>query len=232
MGKNKVITEDMVQDSAEDFLGEVISEQALPILQTELLPKQLELGWIYKAIKEGQDYILPPYPLSRIQNRILEWNNVRGNFEYDALAEADMYKSEIEEGDIAIALFEESISDSDKCKYKCEEIDSWCDREVVFTGTLAKSALAEAPLTEELLKYYEEYKQIPKIVKELGFDFKKCMIETLLEIESRQQDPEQIIRWKNQGGSLGEKWQKWREQPEETLYKADYKKCKIKDCCK
>lgn len=232
MAKNKVITEDTVLDLGEDFLGKVILEQALPIIQRELLPKQLELGWIYKAIKEGQDYILPQYPLSKIQNRILEWNNVRGNFEYDALAELEMMNEEDDEEKFAIESFNEAILEEDKCKAMCERLDALCDKEVVFTGTLAKSGLVEAPLTEELLKYYEEYKQIPKIVKELGFEFKKCMIETLLEIESRQQDPEQKLRWKNQGGSLGEKWQKWREQPEETLYKADYKKCKIKDCCK
>ena len=228
MAKKEIIVEEVVVETP------IIEAQVeiTPIAQTELLPKQLELGALYQAIKEGQPYDTPNYVLGKIQERILQWNNVRGNFEYDALAEADMYKSEIDEGDLAIALFEEAVSDSDKCKYKCEEIDSWCDRYVFFVGTLAKSALDEAPLSGELVTYYEEFKQIPQIVKDLGFDFVQCMNETLLEIESRKQDPEQVIRWEAQGGSLGEKWQKWREQPEETLYKADYKSSKIGECCK
>ncbi len=57
----------------------------------------------------------------------------------------------------------------------------------------------------------------------LGVDIECALDETLKEIESRQQDPEQAKEWAENGPSG--KWQKWKDQPKETLYKADYTKC-------
>ena len=55
----------------------------------------------------------------------------------------------------------------------------------------------------------------------MGYDLDKVMLEVVKEISSRQQDPQQAVRdWSD------EKWQKWREQPLGTLYKADFSKCK------
>jgi D-mannonate dehydratase len=62
-------------------------------------------------------------------------------------------------------------------------------------------------------------------IESLGYNFNCVMDETVKEISSRQQDPEQKVKWSTVG-SQGEKWQKWKEQPKETLYKADYNKCK------
>ena len=57
----------------------------------------------------------------------------------------------------------------------------------------------------------------------LGVDIECAFDETLKEIESRKQDPEQAKEWAENGPSG--KWQKWKKQPKETLYKANYKKC-------
>jgi len=47
--------------------------------------------------------------------------------------------------------------------------------------------------------------------------------EVIKTISSRKQDPEQAARdWSN------EKWNKWLEQPEDTLYKENFSHCKIK----
>lgn len=65
-------------------------------------------------------------------------------------------------------------------------------------------------------------------INELGtmkYNGKKCMKETIKEISSRDQDPFQKDIW-NKNGASG-KWQKWQEQPKETLYVADYSKCKL-----
>ena len=173
-----------------------------------LLPKQIELGNLYKAILNNEPYEVGTYKLAETQLEILKWNAVRNNVGYDAQAELDMYQSE--------ALEEEVAEDT------YEIIDSLADRVVVMTGTLAKSGMHEEELTPELLELLEEYKTIPKRVKEMGFCFRKVMEETLKEINSRVQDPEQVRVWAEEGASG--KWQKWLSQNPDTLYKADYSK--------
>ena len=65
-------------------------------------------------------------------------------------------------------------------------------------------------------------------INELGtmkYNGKKCMKETIKEISSRDQDKEQKENWlKN--GAIG-KWQKDSSQDKDTLYVADYSKCKL-----
>lgn len=209
-------------------LDEVLEQET----KVEFLPKQIELGNIYKAMIDKQPYNIGNYALAKIQERILDWNFQRGHLSYDASAEIDNYKEEIEEGALAKELFDEALLDDEKCKFIQEYIDSYCDRYVFGTGFLAKSYINNQPLEGQLLEYYQEFTKIPNIVKELGFDFVKCMDECLKEISSRKQDPDQKLKWEAQGGSLGEKWQKDLNQNPDTLYKADYKKCRIKECCK
>ena len=209
-------------------LDEVLEQEPL----VEFLPKQIELGVIYKAMINKQPYNIGNYALAKIQEKILDWNFQRENLSYDASTEIDNYKEEIEEGILAKELFDEALTDNEKCKYMQEYIDSFCDRYVFGTGFLAKSYINNQPIEGQLLKYYQEFVKIPNIVKELGFDFVKCMDECLKEISSRKQDPVQKLKWEAQGGSLGEKWQKDLNQNPDTLYKADYKKCRIKECCK
>ena len=208
----------------EELPTEILVEE-LPTDKFELKPKQVELAKYYSAMINNEPYILPTYVLASVQDRILKWNLVRGNTEFNALKEVEMYEEELDEENLAMELltFAENQEELDSATY--ERIDALCDKYVIFTGTLAKSGMVEAPLME-LARYYEDYLNITKTVKELGFDFIKCMSETLFEIESRQQDPEQKLLWE-QRGSNGEKWQKWKEQPEDTLYKANYSKCRI-----
>ena len=65
-------------------------------------------------------------------------------------------------------------------------------------------------------------------INELGtmkYNGKKCMKETIKEISSREQDKDQKENWlKN--GAVG-KWQKDSSQDKETLYIANYSKCKL-----
>lgn len=65
-------------------------------------------------------------------------------------------------------------------------------------------------------------------INELGtmkYNGKKCMKETIKEISSREQDKDQKQNWlKN--GAVG-KWQKDNSQDKETLYIANYSKCKL-----
>ena len=209
-------------------LDEVLEQETKVVFLT----KQTELGNIYKDMIEKHPYNIGNYALAKIQERILDWNLQRGHLSYDASTEIDNYTEEIGEGVLAKELFDEALTDDEKCKYMQEYIDSFCDRYVFGTGFLAKSYINNQPIEGQLLEYYQEFVKIPNIVKELGFDFVKCMDECLKEISSRKQDPDQKLKWEAQGGSLGEKWQKDLNQNPDTLYKADYKKGRIKECCK
>lgn len=65
-------------------------------------------------------------------------------------------------------------------------------------------------------------------INELGtmkYNGKKCMKETIKEISSREQEPQQKEEWSKNGANG--KWLKWQEQPKDTLYAADYSKCKL-----
>lgn len=60
----------------------------------------------------------------------------------------------------------------------------------------------------------------------MGYDADLTLSETILEIDSRKQDPIQKEMW-DKWGDDNTKWKKWSEQPKETLYKADYSRCKL-----
>jgi len=95
-------------------------------------------------------------------------------------------------------LMEELGVEFKDAKNEDEMVDALCDIIVVATGALYK----------------------------LGYSPELTMDETLKEIESRMQDPDQAEQWDWYGVPEGAKWQKWKEQPKNTLYKADYSKCK------
>lgn len=63
------------------------------------------------------------------------------------------------------------------------------------------------------------------MMNQMGYDYKKCMLETIKEISSREQDPIQKEEWLKNGPSG--KWQKNKQQNPDTLYKADYESCKL-----
>ena len=58
-----------------------------------------------------------------------------------------------------------------------------------------------------------------------GYDSDKVSEEVFLEINSREQDPTQKTDWEKNGASG--KWKKNPLQNPETLYKADFDKCKL-----
>ena len=65
-------------------------------------------------------------------------------------------------------------------------------------------------------------------INELGtmkYNGKKCMKETIKEISSREQDKDQKENWLKNGAV--EKWQKDTSQDKDTLYVANYSKCKL-----
>jgi hypothetical protein len=64
-----------------------------------------------------------------------------------------------------------------------------------------------------------------KIINDMGYDYVRCMRETIKEISSRMQDPIQMKDWAVNGANG--KWLKDPNQPESTKYKADYDSCKI-----
>ena len=198
-------------------------------IRDSLLPKQIELGGYYKHKLDGADFTEPNYPMWNIQKAILDWNLVRGNVVYDALAELDMYEKEAQEAEEPYDYLRnlEGLTEEQILDFKCEIVDSICDRYVVMTGTLAKSGYDEAPLSGENLTNYLDEFVLPKALMEdygIEFDFKMAMEETIKEISARVQDPIQKSEWEL-NGSNGQKWEKWKDQPEETLYKADYVKC-------
>lgn len=61
----------------------------------------------------------------------------------------------------------------------------------------------------------------------LGYDPTLVMKETLKEINSRKQDPEQKKRWESSSERPKEKWKKDVNQDPSTLYTANYKLCKL-----
>ena len=65
-------------------------------------------------------------------------------------------------------------------------------------------------------------------IRKLGFDPEWALLETIKEITSRKQDPVQRAEWQNGRRQDGEKWLKWKGQPVDTLYSADYNIAKIR----
>ena len=61
----------------------------------------------------------------------------------------------------------------------------------------------------------------------LGFNPELCLKQTVKEISSRLQCPEQAARWAMNNKQPGEKWLKNPSQPQSTLYAADYSTCKL-----
>ena len=221
------INEDLTQDELDTLYGvgllgiaeqeeaEAVATEAQAQLP-ELNPKQIELGLQFATKLLGEDYEIPNYKLADIQAQIIDWNIFRNNIDYDEASELDMYASEAQEEIDADGNIDEIL-------------DSLCDRTVLMVGALAKSGYANKGLSEAMLVNYEEFKKIPKLVKSLGYCFRKAMKECLAEINSREQDPQQAKDWAENGASG--KWEKWAQQSPDTLYKADYSKALIcKDC--
>ena len=106
-------------------------------------------------------------------------------------------------GDTAVAKLKEELQelvDGIATNNTNEIVDALSDTIVIATGELTK------------LKYN------PELV----------LKQTVKEISSRQQDPEQAKAWAAGNKQPGEKWNKDKSQDPSTLYTADYSTCKFK----
>ena len=106
-------------------------------------------------------------------------------------------------GDTAVAKLREELQelvDGIAIGNTDEIVDALSDIIVIATGELTK------------LKYN------PELV----------LKQTVKEISSRQQDPEQAKAWAAGNKQPGEKWNKDKSQDPSTLYTADYSTCKFK----
>ena len=137
-----------------------------------------------------------------ILNGIIEWQKTRHLDEggYNPQQSAYNFLEELAEGSgyptIACKVIAKELSREFTQGAPFEEIvDSRCDLIVFAIGDLLK----------------------------LGVNPIDALEETLKEISSRQQDPEQKTRWDSGGRLEGEKWQKDRLQDPSSLYKACYK---------
>lgn len=61
----------------------------------------------------------------------------------------------------------------------------------------------------------------------LGYNPELCLKQTVKEISSREQCPEQTAKWNSGDKQPGEKWIKNPNQDSATLYTADYSTCKL-----
>ena len=61
----------------------------------------------------------------------------------------------------------------------------------------------------------------------LGFNPELCLKQTVKEISSREQCPDQAASWATGDRMPGEKWLKNPKQDPATLYSADYSTCKL-----
>lgn len=61
----------------------------------------------------------------------------------------------------------------------------------------------------------------------LGYNPELCLKQTVKEILSREQCPDQAAAWANGERLPGEKWLKNPKQDPSTIYKADYSTCKL-----
>ena len=61
----------------------------------------------------------------------------------------------------------------------------------------------------------------------LGFNPELCLKQTVKEISSREQCPDQAASWATGDRMPGEKWLKNPEQDPATIYSADYSTCKL-----
>ena len=156
-----------------------------------------------------------------IQKAILLWGAERNLIDFNLDNELAMLNEELDE------YLEADFDDNNYLK-----LDALCDIYVVYTQTEVKAMFndLDKELNNQALKHFKlVYKLIPNTITAMGYDFNKCMEEVLKEISSRRQDPKQQEDWEKHGVPKGAKWQKDREQCSETLYKADFSNCLLKD---
>jgi len=98
--------------------------------------------------------------------------------------------------------------------------DNYISDIIKIVGIISMPELNKAITIRNFQYLYETSKNA---VTALGYNFNKCMQETVKEISSRKQDPKQAKEWAKNG--VDGKWQKDKRQ--KNTYKADYDVCRI-----
>lgn len=113
-------------------------------------------------------------------------------------------------------LLEIFIDDKKEIKYLQSEImDKYFDREPI-----SEENTTDSILDSQVFSINE--------IELMGYDNELCNKEVFKEINSRKQCPIQKEDWEDGNKVRGEKWLKDPNQSEDTKYKADYSKCKLK----
>ena len=106
-----------------------------------------------------------------------------------------------------------------------EKIDK--DTEAIYNNWFADIESNEVTIdvlldgAEDIIVFSDNF------IEDKGYDSNKVANEVFKEISCRKQDPKQEEEWDLYG--VSGKWQKWREQPKEELYKADFSSCLLED---
>jgi len=156
------------------------------------------------------------------------------------------------EFNVQVANILEEVTEYLRAKDDHERVDALCDISVFVINNLVMLGCKRPTIYNSYFNYSYNLLDIPELcsllqdkdvksrieylnemitvcllsITNLGYDYEKCMLETIKEISSREQDPSQADLWYNQG--ISGKWEKNRMQDPKTLYKADYSSCVIK----
>jgi hypothetical protein len=153
------------------------------------------------------------------------------------LSEYKEYKDAVDVGEQVDALCDLSVFTANALHYLDYDFkgrmfqsiyilaDRYMGMDVERALGLILNNLKNATIREQTITWLQVlYTVCRRTIIFMQYDFKKCMLETIKEISSREQDPKQAQAW-YESGAVG-KWEKNREQDPLTLYIADYTSCK------
>ncbi|WP_342251705.1 hypothetical protein [Campylobacter jejuni] len=183
---------------------------------------------------------------NEIKERLTQWRNERhltyenqqagflGNV-FEEISEYFRAKNDLEKIDALcdIAVFCFNVNDVKFSNYECYMKSDKVDCEFFdIVSKINSIIIYKANFKESPVKVFLDtlIALLHKKCKNLGFDFYKCMLETIKEIESREQDPEQKKEWEYKIKNkieIKDKWRKNNHQKEETKYKANYESCRL-----
>lgn len=148
------------------------------------------------------------------ESRNLTRENQRSVFLANALSEFEEYQ--------------EAMTDEDS-------VDAICDMLIVTLNSFNIPALGipSKKFLYNLIIYVDAGTKKPddlaaslwKLLEDKGYNPELALMETIKEISSRRQDPKQAEQWRLHGARG--KWHKDKNQPKDTLYKANYDNARI-----
>jgi len=147
---------------------------------------------------------------------------------------------------VYVADILEELAEYLRAKTEYDKIDALCDIAVfsINTALVVEDDILEAnefytTSINEIMRMIVEIKTrldteyiiditniAFSIMYQMGYDYKMCMLETIKEISSREQDPLQKQEWLLNGASG--KWKKdTSDEAKAKWYKADYERCRV-----